>query len=122
MSASNNSSQGITEAQGALRGELRLLAENLENQGHTVVEVPHSRPPHIEVSCTEKEVGKVRAFLEETNTNHDYRIISPAETITLRSWPPVGQQAREQHSVFIVPNNGPTYTAEQRNERRSSHL
>jgi hypothetical protein len=102
--------------------DIQLVADLLTENGIDTTEVHQKNPPHLEIRLKKPEVAKIQALIHEAETEHQYRIITPRNTTALRSWPTDKSETEQKRTVFITPDEGLSFTPEQKDMLRAGHL
>jgi hypothetical protein len=104
------------------RTDIQLVADLLTQNGIKVINAVQEDNPHLEVAITKDEIEPIRTLLEEAATEHQYRIITPTDTNSLREWPTSNTEPDQLRTVLITPESGLRFTPEKKGVLRASHL
>lgn len=111
-----------TQKTGQEQTDLQLIADLLNQNGMKTTENNQRDPPQLELEITKRDIEDARLLIQEAQTEHQYRIITPEDTTALRSWPTSESEVDQKRTVFITPDSGFSFTPRQKDILRESHL
>ncbi|MFD1570130.1 hypothetical protein [Halorubrum laminariae] len=102
--------------------DIQLVADRLARNGIEVINTEPESNPHLEVATSKNQIESIQTLLEDTETDQQYRIITPTDTNTLPEWPTSNTGREQLRTVFITPQSEVRFTPKQKGILRASYL